>query len=249
MLYNPSRVLNIGPFRTLAYRCKTCQASRKQSASTASACPPPPTVRFPVALRFRHNQSGQLKPTMKSPYRALVPLVLCLTLAACGDASKQSTGGARGVTSTAHKNDRDNDNDHNDDDGNVLDFGQAASATDRQVSVALVTRYFAAAAAANGAMACTLLAPLMAESVVEVDGHSAALRGSTCAQVMSKLFRLHHPMLVEKSAALKVVTVRILGNTGLIVLDFPEIPEVRQIGERRIDGRWAIFDLLDGIIE
>lgn len=131
----------------------------------------------------------------------------------------------------------------------MLDYGNPANAADWRRSVALVKRYFAAAAAADGAGACRLLVPLSAESVVERDGGSPPLRGRTCAVVMSKLFRLHHRMLAEKSAALEVIAVRIKDDRGLAVLNFPEIHEARQIGLRRVRGTWKVVDLLDGIME
>lgn len=208
---------------------------------------------------------------MKPLLGGLAVVALCLGIVACGDSSKRP-GATTDVASnrSAQENDRDNDGDHNDDDGRVLFYGHAASAADRRGSVALVTSYFAAAAAADGAKACALLVPLLAESVVEEDGRSPALRGRTCAEVMSKLFRLHHRTLVEKRAALQVIAVRVEGNKGLAVLNFPGIREVRrlgegsevlvapdsrgthevrQLGERRVDGTWKVLDLLDGIIE
>ena len=150
---------------------------------------------------------------------------------------------------STHHNDRDNDGDHNDDDGKVLYFGHAADAVDRQVSVALVTRYFTAAAAENGTAGCSMLAPFVAESVAEDDGQAPPLLGKTCHVVLSKLFKLHHQLLVEKHVTLRVIGVRVKGNRALAILDFPKIPEVRQMPERRIGGRWWLLDLLDGILE
>ena len=176
----------------------------------------------------------------------LALLALCSCLAACGGS------GGRPVDASAasgHERDRDNDGDHNDDDAQVLYYGHAADAAERQSSIALVRHYFVAAATENGKQACGLLVPLLAESVVEEDGKSPALRGRTCAVVVSKLFALDHRLLLEKNAALQVLEVRIKGNRGLVVLNFPEIPEARQFGEHRIDGGWRLTALLDGIIE
>jgi len=178
---------------------------------------------------------------------------LGLTLAACG-----STGGGAETSVPAkvaqsnfstHNNDRDNDGDNNDDDEKVLGYGHPADAADRQKSIALVTRYFAVAATGNGTAGCGMLVPLLAETIVENDGHSPTLRGKTCAVVLSKLFGLHHRELVQKRATLKVIAVRADGTKELIVLDFPTIPEVRQITARRIGGTWKLLDLLDGILE
>jgi hypothetical protein len=145
--------------------------------------------------------------------------------------------------------DRDNDNDNNDDDARDLNYGHAATPAEERSVAGLVRRYYAAAAAGDGAQACRLLVPLTAESVVEDDGRSPSLRGRTCTVVMSKLFKLQHRTLAGKSAALEMFAVRIKGNRGLALLEFPEIHEVRQLGLRRVAGTWRIVDLLDGIIE
>jgi|ERR1700729_371874 len=180
---------------------------------------------------------------------ALLAVLLGLGLAACGSSSKTSAGASNAASHTRHHSDRDNDGDHNDDDGNVLDFGEAANATELHSIDGLVTSYFKAAAAADGAKACALLASLQAESVVEQDGRSPALRGDSCTVVMSKLFELDHSLLVGKATAMKIIAVRIQGDVGLVVIEFPEIYEARQIGVRRVGDNWKVFDLLDGIIE
>src|SRR3981081_2539322 len=103
-----------------------------------------------------------------------------MAAAGCGGSNGHSTTGrATDVASaggppvtisrnySTHNNDRDNDGDHNDDDEKVLYYGHAANAADRQSSIALVTRYLAAAAAEDGAAGCRMLAPVIAESIVE----------------------------------------------------------------------------------
>jgi hypothetical protein len=185
----------------------------------------------------------------------LAALLLGLGVAACGNSNKGATSSAAvastsaTITASTHKPDRDNDGDNNDDDAKVLAYGHAANATEWRIAVALAKRYFAAAAAEDGAQACRLLAPLFAESAVELVGHSSAARDRTCATTMSKLFSAHHRLLAEKDASIKVVAVRVKGDRMLAVLEFPPLPEVRQIEERRVGAAWKIFALLDGIIE
>jgi hypothetical protein len=180
---------------------------------------------------------------MRLTLAAFAAALLCLGIAACGDSGKPTASAA------SHHNDRDNDNDHNDDDGGVLNFGHAADAADLHSLLALVKHYYAAAATENGAQACALLVPLQAESVAEQDGQSPTLRGHTCPVVMSKLFKLHHTVIAGKTRAMKVIAVRIQGNKGLVVIEFPEIHEARQISVRHLAGGWKVFDLLDGIME
>lgn len=162
-----------------------------------------------------------------------------------GDSASTTAAGA----SSTHGSDRDNDSDHNDDDENVLDYGHAANAADRRASVALVTRYFAAAAGGNGATACSLLMPFISGSVVENYSRLRGVRGNTCAVVLSNLFRQRHRQLAAKSASLEVIAVRVEGDKALAVLNLPEIPEVRQIAERRLGNRWRLLVLFDGSLE
>jgi hypothetical protein len=181
---------------------------------------------------------------------ALATAGLCLGVSACGGAGTRSPAGASASRSAiVMGSDRDNDNDHNDDDSHVLNYGHAASAADERESVALVKRYFALAAMGDGAQACGLLVPLLAETVAEQDGSSPRLPGRTCGAVVSRLFVRDHRVLAEKNAHLKVLKVRVDGEKALILLDFTEIPEVRQILERRVDGTWKLHELFDGIIE
>ena len=182
---------------------------------------------------------------MKSLLGLLVVALLGLGVTACGGSSKATTASS----ATSPKRDRDDDGDHNDDDAHVLEYGQAANTAERRALIALVTRYYAAAAAADGGKACTLLMPFIAESVAENYGHTSALRGKSCGVVMSKLFKLHHQVLVGENATLKFVTVRVEGGKSLMVLSFSTLPEVRQIAARRDGSTWRILQLLDGILE
>jgi hypothetical protein len=182
----------------------------------------------------------------------LVIALLGVSVCACGSSSPKAgaTTAQVGTDSTStHKNDRDNDGDHNDDDQNVLGFGHVADVSDTQVITTIVTHYYAAAATENGKAACALMAPFIAESVAEQDGHSPALHGSTCAVVMAKLFKLHHRELAGKNASLKVMRIGVEGDKSLVALEFPEIPEVRQVTLRQVGSNWGLITLLDGILE
>ncbi len=181
-------------------------------------------------------------------------VALSFALLACGDSGKSTptaTGGEALVTAyfPHDKNDRDNDGDHNDDDALALNSGHAASGTELNETRSLVRRYYAAAAAANGAQACALLVPFFAESVVEQYGHLAPTSGKTCAAVMSKIFKNHHALIASKNATLKIPEVRVQNERALVILEFSSIPEVRQIYLRRIANKWMLLALLDSIIE
>lgn len=173
----------------------------------------------------------------------LVTVLLSVGVAACG-------GSATGSTSShATKRDRDNDGDNNDDDAHILDYGHAAIGAERQEIESLVRSYYAAAAAENGAKACTMLYPLIAETLPENYGDNPALRGKTCATVLAKLFKETHSVRAEKSATLKMYALRVKGERALTLLSFATAPEVRQILERRVNGIWKIAALSDTIME
>lgn len=180
--------------------------------------------------------------------------------AACGnsgegkaarDPSSAATlaGSTASVDTASRKKDRDNDEDNNDDDQHVLGFGRPADPADYRAISSLVRAYYAAAAKANGRKACALLTPFVAESVVEADGQSPALHGHSCAEVISKMFKLRRRELASKSATLRFMRVGVEGDRSLVALEFPRIPEARQITARRVGRRWTILDLLDGIFE
>jgi hypothetical protein len=185
---------------------------------------------------------------------ALVAVLLALIAAGCGEAGRQpgdgSVAASHARSARSHQQrDRDNDGDNNTDDQHVLGFGRPADTGESQAIGALIANYYAAAAAMDGAKACRLLAPFVAEAVVERHGHVQALRGKTCAAVISRLFKLNHGDLTTKRATLKVMRIGVEGNRSLIAVEFPTIPEMRQLSARRSNGRWGMLSLLDGIVE
>lgn len=191
--------------------------------------------------------------------------LLGLGAGACGNAGKRtdstsgfsSSAAAGTVAATAPAQsqphlpiDSDNDNDnsgnsrYDGDDKPVLYFGHAPSAADGRAIAALVRRYYAAGAAGNGATACGLIHPLLAESIVEEYAHSPSLRGKTCAAVMSKLFRQLHRELTSDVAGLELVRTRVSGDRGLALVRFGARRE-RRVLVRRERGAWKMDVLLD----
>jgi hypothetical protein len=127
-------------------------------------------------------------------------------------------------------------------------FGHAANAADARAMTALVKRYYAAAAASDGAAACPLVYSILAEAIPEDYGQSSArtpLRGKTCAVVISKLFKHFHKRLKSDSATLKVAAVRVLGNRGSVLLGFDGQLPKHYLETHRERGAWKIDRLLD----
>jgi hypothetical protein len=121
-------------------------------------------------------------------------------------------------------------------------YGTPASADDRDAIAQLVERYYADAAADDGAGACSLLYSLVAESIPEDLGQPPgppSLRGSTCAAVMSKLFRQVPGQPPAVLAATRVSAVRTDGNRGIAMLRSPTMLE-GELRVKREHGTWRV---------
>jgi hypothetical protein len=211
---------------------------------------------------------------MKSLLALLAIALLGQSAAACGGTSKATgsasqassriaaTGAkaatASSATSTQNyaKADRDKDNDveapYDDTNNNEeLNYGRAASSVDKQAIAALIKRYYAAAAAGDGAKACSMLYVTFAEAVPEDYGTSPPgqpyMRGKTCPAVMALLFKHDHSQLIAELPLLEVRRVRLEQHHGLAVLSFGTMPE-RQIPVQRERRTWKIEALLDSAL-
>jgi hypothetical protein len=185
------------------------------------------------------------KLTVASLLALLATAPLSLSVAACGGAGAAARSSKESHTITR---DRDNDADNNDDDAHILDYGHASSATDREQLTSLVRRYYAAAAAEDGGKACSMLYPLLSETVAEEQGSTGSHR-TTCATAVTKIFKQRHQLLVGDSNTLKFYRIRVNGEKALTLISFATAPEVRQLLERRGGGTWKIAALLDTILE
>lgn len=175
--------------------------------------------------------------------------LLCLGVSACGGATTTPLGGApTRARSVPDTDDTPNDRHYDRDDEPIRYFGHAAGVADQRAVTALVRRYYVVAAAGDGATACLLLASPIAGSVVEAYGGSVgppALRGKTCAAVISKLFKERRRQLAADNATLKVTGVRVKGDRAYALLSATTMP-VGDILLRREQGAWRIWGLLGG---
>src|SRR6185312_6680543 len=110
-------------------------------------------------------------------------VALSVGIAACGSVGKIASSGTQGPsvlsksesTSPPGWSERDTDGDidslgkspYDSDNDAIPAFGQPAGPADRRAIIALVRRYYAAAAAGNGIKACAMLYTLTEESMVE----------------------------------------------------------------------------------
>lgn len=133
------------------------------------------------------------------------------------------------------------------DDSKILDFGHAAGTADRRTITALFKRYYAIAAARDGAGACSLFYLPFVQKLLS--GYDQPLgrpprRGETCATVASKLFELHRYMLAIEVAKLKTIGTRVGAKQGYAVLRFQTVsPETMYMPVHIEAGAWKIDGL------
>jgi hypothetical protein len=70
------------------------------------------------------------------------------------------------------------------------------------------------------------------------------MRGTTCAAVLTLLFKHDHPQLVAELPKLEVARVRLIEHHGIVILHFGTLPE-RQIPVAREGHTWKLQGLLD----
>jgi hypothetical protein len=130
----------------------------------------------------------------------------------------------------------------------VRDFGHAADAADKSELGALVGRYYAAAAAEQGASACGMLFFALAESVPEKYGRAPGPRylngADTCQAVLSRLFKHFHTQLQMRPT---VALVRVSGNQARALLEWNALP-AGYMEARREGGTWKLEDVLAAAI-
>lgn len=179
---------------------------------------------------------------------------------ALSDVAGAGLAGARSSASATSpggylKGDEDSDGDaySYDDDHTIRAYGHRASTIDKLAIAALVKRYYAVAAAGDGAEGCSLLLPRLKKEanlgeVAEVTYPPALsippLHGKSCARIMSLLFKEDHKRLTVESTTQQITAVRVKRDRGLALLGFPTMPE-RYLPVQRDGGAWKIDALLD----
>jgi hypothetical protein len=172
-----------------------------------------------------------------------VAVALTVVAGACGGAGKGTSAASSSSTATtphaASAEAR-----------RIVEYGHEASPADKQAITALVKRYYTAAAADDGATACSLIYSPLSESVAEDYGQApgpAYLNGKTCAVVMAKLFRRLPGQSPSVLAATEVTGVRVNGRKGYALLHSAAIPE-GDIPVTRELGTWRVGTLIGGAV-
>jgi hypothetical protein len=166
---------------------------------------------------------------------ACVTVVLLSGIGGCGGAganpgsAHEPSSGTPWTAALAHERDGDADNDrlgagppYDADNDAVPTYGRAAGKADARAVAAIVRLYYAAAATDDGRAACSLLQPTAAEALVEQYGPRKGppeLRGTTCAQIASRLFKRYRRELTEGAATLEVPIVQVRDGRAWAVVD------------------------------
>jgi hypothetical protein len=184
---------------------------------------------------------------MKSLLALLTAALACIVMPTCGD-----TASSRISAGSYLKSDGDRDNDDRSSPIETVEksdtlipwtYGKEAGRADKRAITAFVKRYYAAAAAGDGARACSLLYSTLAAGLGE--GQDQPLPSRTCAAVVSLLFEQQRQRLAaDDVATMTVVDVRIEGDDGIATLGFRTMP-VGQFRVKRERGAWKVDALLD----
>jgi hypothetical protein len=187
--------------------------------------------------------------------------LVCLAACGGGDARPAAVSSPAFPTSTVPVHgyvhgDQDEDADAtvpDRDDAAIRDYGRPAGPTDKRTAIALIRRYYHAAAAGDAATACALTDQALAGSGRLVDTvaedyapprGTPSLRGKGCAVVMAALLHERHEELAGDIATLVLTEMRVHGSRALAIIG------LRTTGERvvplvRERGRWRIDSLFD----
>jgi hypothetical protein len=153
----------------------------------------------------------------------LAPAVASLAIGACGGGHGQVTVSVPAI---------------------VSGFGQPASAADSNQVAALIERYYAAAAAEEGAKACGMLFFVLAESVAEkyhwAPGPRYLNGADSCQAVLTRVFERFHAVLRLRPA---VTVVRVSGDRARALLRWSELP-TGYVEARREGSAWKLSNLL-----
>jgi hypothetical protein len=162
--------------------------------------------------------------------------LICLLGYGCGGSNKSQ--GSPSVASSAHRPPQNDDY--------ISTYGKEAEGADRQAIISLVTRYYAAAAADDGATACTLLYSTLEKAIPEDYGRPPgppSTRGKTCPVVLRKFFKHPPRQPVSGLASTKVTGVRIRGSHAFVQLTSKTVP-TSEISVQREGTKWKIETLI-----
>jgi hypothetical protein len=178
----------------------------------------------------------------RSVVALLVGGVLAVGTVACGD-TRAGTNSAVQATAAPVATTASQSTPSSQNDDHIHTYGHEAADRERKEIVLLVKRYYAAAATDDGTSACLLLSSDVASSVAEDYGRTRANSGTTCAKVMTKLFRHIAGQPPSVLARTRVTGIRVRGNIGFAQLRSSAM-RTGEIALERDRGTWKVAVLV-----
>lgn len=124
-------------------------------------------------------------------------------------------------------------------------YGKKVDRTDQRTVTALVKRYYAAAAAADGTATCSMLDSSLIAGLAQGQSQTAPGASASCAVIATSLLKQRHTRLAADDAgSMIVIQVRARGNLGLAVVGFKTTP-ISEILLKHEQGTWKIGALFD----
>jgi hypothetical protein len=134
------------------------------------------------------------------------------------------------------------------DDRAISVSGRPVGSADEHAIATLVERYYAAGAAGNGVLACSLVDPVTAKMAAEAYGRAPGplyLRGAkNCQAIVSRLFQHIHN---EVKVAVKVADVRTEGERVNALVGSKTMPSSFVV-VRRVGGEWKVGALIGTVL-
>jgi hypothetical protein len=154
----------------------------------------------------------------------LVTTLLVIGMTGCGNTNDKQSSGYLKVDGDKEADDGTGvSKGTNDDPPFLAAYGDEANQATKRAVTAVVKAYYAAAAADQGAKACSLLDTSLASGLAE---QQASGSGQNCTSALSLMFQQQQRQFVRDEVATMAVTkVRISGHQGLAVMGFKAMPE------------------------
>jgi hypothetical protein len=187
-----------------------------------------------------------VKPLLASLFIAL----LSIAVIACGGGDKSSSSSATTAIVPGTKDAYDGDfltQVDKDDDGEVVEYGNAANPADKLAIASFVRQFYKAADASDGTALCSLVVPSLAKQIPKEFGKASDppyLQGKTCAEIMTRLYRYNHRQINTEATGFKLTGARVKGDSGYALLAFTTMREPRFIFVERKGGTWKMADEL-----
>lgn len=203
--------------------------------------------------------------------RVLLPLIavvpLCVGIAACGNAGTAGSVSGSPPNAAAESSpppespgprhppgaDRDGDRDANDagagepydhDDASLRDYGHPAGTRVAKAVESVITRYYGAIAANDGASACSLISAALASGFSQASGVAGGNGNGSCSRGLPSSVRQSMERSVAELTAINIFSVRVDGNRAVVFLEL-STSEIRLIQMEKEGGGWKLSTLLD----